>query len=318
MKLKKILPVLLLVTLAPLASSCGLKKIATKASAQILYDGTPAIDREEDVELAEDSSMAFLKMLEGFYLQNPKDKQVLLLLTRSYASYAFGYTENEILANKGGDQVAYDRAMARAKRFYTRAKDYGLQLLSLHPGFAKANEGTLEEFQNNLKTFGRKDLEDLFWAGIAWGNYVNFNKDSPDAIAELPRIEALFNRIMEVDENYYYGGPHLFFGAFYGGRPKLLGGDPEKSKMHFEKAIAATDGKYLMAPVNEAQYYAVQIQDPALFQSILNGVLAADAAALPEQRLSNELAKRRAKILLDKKTMFFSQANSGHQPKRKK
>jgi len=37
---------------------------------------------------------------------------------------------------------------------------------------------------------------------------------------------------------------------------------------------------------------------------------------LPEQRLANELAKRRAKTLLEKKSMFFSQANS--EPSKKK
>ena len=317
MKLNKIFPSLLLAAFALSGPACGFKKVATKASAQIFYDATPSIDSEDDVELAEQASLGFLKMLEGFYLQNPKDKQVLLLLTKAYAAYAFGFTENDILANKGGNQAAYNLAMARAKRFYTQARDYGLQLLSLNPAFAKAKEGTLEDFQKSLKSFGRADLEKLFWAGFAWGNYLNFNKDSTDAIAEMPRIEAVFNRILELDERYYFGGPHLFFGAFYGSRPKLLGGDPEKSKMHFDKAIAITDGKYLMGPVNEAQYYAVQVQDGALYTSLLSGVLAADAAALPEQRLSNELAKRRAKILLDKKSLFLSQANPVKSKKKK-
>ena len=306
MKLKNIFAVFLCLAALFGVEACGLKKIATKASTQIFYDATPSIDSEEDVELAEQSSLGFLKMLEGFYLQNPKDPQVLLLLAKSYGSYAF--TENEILAAKSQDQAAYDRAMARAKRFYTRARDYGLKLLSLNSAFAKAQEGTLDEFQKALQSFGKADVERLFWAGIAWGNYLNFNKDSTDAIAELPRVEALFNRILALDENYYFGGPHLFFGALYGSRPKLLGGDPEKSRMHFEKAIQISGGKYLMAPVSEAQYYAVQVQDNALYQRLLQETIAADAAILPEQRLSNELAKRRAKILLEKQGLFFSQA----------
>jgi len=318
MKSLKNLVSTLLLALMLSSTGCGFKKVATKASAQIFYDATPSIDKEDDVELAEQSSLGFLKMLEGFYVQNPKDRQVLLLLTKAYSAYAFGFTENDILANKGSNQAAYDLAMARAKRFYTRARDYGLQLLSLNPSFAKAQEGSLDDFQKALKTFGKADLEQLFWAGFAWGNYLNFNKDSTDAIAEMPRIEALFNRILELDENYYFGGPRLFFGAFYGSRPKMLGGDPEKSKMNFDKAIAVTDGKYLMGPVNEAEYYAVQTQDAGLYQKLLTGVLSADAAALPEQRLSNELAKRRAKILLDKKSIFFSQSNPEKSTKRKK
>jgi len=290
----------------PFLVQCGFKKIATKSSAEIFYDALPSIDSESDVELARDSSLGFLKMLEGFYRQNPKDKKVLLLLTRAYAGFAYGFTENDILANKGSNQALFHKANERAKLFYTRAHNYAIELLSLNSHFNSAKDKGLDDFKAALKTFGPGDIEDLFWAGFAWGNYLNFNKDSPDAVVELPKIEALMERVLELNENYYYGGPHLFLGAFYGGRPKLLGGDPAKSKENFEKAIAATDGKFLMAPVNEALFYAVQTQDSALFQRLLQGVAAADAAALPEQRLSNELAKIRAKILLDKQAMFFN------------
>ncbi len=308
MKTWKILFTLLL----PLTfiSACGFKQLATKTTAQIFYDATPSIDSEEDVELAEQASLGFLKMLEGFYLQNPKDKQVLLLLTRSYSGYAFGFTENQILTNRGSNQALYDKAQNRAKLFYTRAKNYGIELLSLNGNFAKGRVSSLDDFQKALKTFTKKDIENLFWTGFAWGNYLNFNKDSVEAIAELPKMEALMNRVMELDENYHFGGPHLFMGAFYGSRPKLLGGDPDKSKLNFDQGIAATDGKYLMGSVNKAQYYAVQVQDLKLYQDLLQGVIDADAAALPEQRLSNELAKLRAKILLDKKSEFFSQVES--------
>jgi hypothetical protein len=307
----------LLIALACFASGCGFKKLATKASTQIFYDATPSIDREEDVELAEQASLGFLKMLEGFYLQNSKDPQVLVLLTRSYAGYAYGFTENDILANKGTNQAGFDKAMARAKLFYTRAKDFGIELLSLNPAFARGNAGTLDEFQAALKKFGSRDIEKLFWATFAWGNFLNFNKDSVEAVAELPRIEALAQRILEMDEGYYYGGAHLLLGAIYGGRPKMLGGDPDKSREHFEKAIALNQGKYLMAPVAEAQFYAVQVQDLNLYKKLLGEVLSADAAALPEQRLSNELAKIRAKILLEKQTLFFSQATPEKKKSRK-
>lgn len=288
-------------------SGCGLKKVASKTSAQIFYDASSSIDTEADVDLAEQASLSFLKMLEGFYRQDPKDKLILLLLTRSYAGYAFGFTENQILADKGSDKEAYEKSVVRAKRFYSRARRYGMELLDRYHSFAKSREGTLDQFDAALKSFKKKDLENLFWAGFAWGNYINSHRDSVEAIAEMPRMEALMNRVIELDPSYYYGGAHLFLGAFYGSRPPLLGGDPQRSKAEFEKAIAIND-KNLMAPVMMAQYYAVQVQDMKLFENLLSGALAADAAALPEQRLMNELAKIRAKILLDKKSQYFTQA----------
>ena len=112
-------------------------------------------------------------------------------------------------------------------------------------------------------------------------------------------------RVKELDENYYYGGPRLFLGALYASRSKMLGGQPEEAQKEFEAAIAQNHGKFLMSKVLYAQYYGVQTQNRGLFESALKEVMDADAAALPEQRLANELAKRRADILLKKEKMFY-------------
>ena len=297
--------ILLLIFALPSLPAC-FKQVATKASTQIFYDSLPTIDAESDVEMAEKSSFGFIKMLEGFYRQNPKDKTTLLLLTRAYSSYTFGFTENEILKNKGINGAEYNKQMERAKLFYDRAHKYGLELLNLLPGMKGANDKTTDEFIKSLQGLGKDQVEKLFWIGFAWGNYLNYNKDSVEAIAEAPRAEAIMNRINELQPGYYYGGPDMFLGAYYGSRPTLLGGNPPLAKEHFDKAIQSTDGKNLMASVMKAQYYAVQTQDEALFKSLLEQVTQADAAAMPEIRLMNELAKIRAQILLDRKSLFFT------------
>jgi hypothetical protein len=300
----KTLIFLLILTLCALPGC--FKQVASKTSSQIFYDSTPAIDSESDVELAEQASLGFLKMLEGFYLQSPKDKTTLLMLTRSYSGYAFGFTENAVLKNKGKNEADYNKAYERAKLFYGRARKYGLELLNLLPGMSGANDKTLEEFQNGLNKLGKANVEDLFWIGFAWGNYLNYNKDSVEAIAEAPRAEAIMKRVNELSPGYYYGGPDLFLGVYYGSRPPMLGGNPTLSKEYFDKAIQTTEGKNLMASVTKAQFYAVQTQDAPLYTSLLQQVSQADAAALPEIRLLNELAKIRAQILLDRKSYFLA------------
>jgi hypothetical protein len=85
----------------------------------------------------------------------------------------------------------------------------------------------------------------------------------------------------------------------------MFGGNPQKSKEYFEKAIKSYNRKFLMAIVLYAQTYAVQTQDPVLFDTLLNEVAAANPEALPEQRLANELAVERAKWLLANKDKFF-------------
>ena len=50
----------------------------------------------------------------------------------------------------------------------------------------------------------------------------------------------------------------------------------------------------VMAKVMFARFYAVVIQDRALFESTLKEVLATPANVFPQQRLANEIARRRA------------------------
>ncbi|MDO8519459.1 MAG: TRAP transporter TatT component family protein, partial [Deltaproteobacteria bacterium] len=118
------------------------------------------------------------------------------------------------------------------------------------------------------------------------------------AIAEYPKVEAKMQRVLEIDEHYFNSAPNMFMGFSYGSRPPMFGGNPDKSKKHFERALAAYKRRFLMTQVLYAQSYAVQNQDRALFDSLLNEVVAGDASAFPEQRLANELAKLRAQWLL--------------------
>lgn len=288
-----------------LLPSCGLKKTAAGITADVFKAGLPAIEEEQDVDFANESSLSSLKMLEALQRANPKNKTILFMLARSYASYTFGFVEQDILEAKGVNETLEKNASDRAKLFYGRGQKFGLLLLSQNGSFKNALNGTLDDFKKSLKSFNKKDVSNLFWTAFNWGSLLNFSKDSPDAIAEMPRIEALMNRIVELDPHYYYDSPAQFFGVFYAARPKMLGGQPEASKKSFEGAIEYTQGKYLMIKVLMAQFYAVQIQDKNLFRSLLQEVVNADATVLPEQRLANEVAKKRATVLLSKEKLFF-------------
>ncbi|HEY4611900.1 MAG TPA: TRAP transporter TatT component family protein, partial [Bacteroidota bacterium] len=96
-----------------------------------------------------------------------------------------------------------------------------------------------------------------------------------------------------------YGGAHVFFGSFIASTPVVLGGKPERAKEHFEQALAASDGKFLMSYVYYAKTYAVQVQDKKLFESLLTKVDEAPVDLLPAARLPNAVAKSKARKLRD-------------------
>ena len=114
------------------------------------------------------------------------------------------------------------------------------------------------------------------------------------------------NKVHDLNPSFHYAGPHLFLGAFYGGRSKILGGNPEKSRHHFEKALELTENKYLLTRLLFAKTYAVQNQDrELLFKLQLQTVLQAPTDLLPEQRLANQVARKKAAKLLEQIDELF-------------
>lgn len=288
-----------------LNSACTPKKIASDITAQIMASGAPSFEMESDIEIAQMSGLTMLKMIEAFQYDNPKNKTLNTLLARSYANYAQGFWEYEMLKNKDVDEEQYQKYFERAKRFYSQGKEFGLRALKKNSSFKNALTKDLTTFKKSLKSFGRSSVPRLFWTAMNWGSLINLTKDSPIAIAEFPKVEAIMERVMQLDENYFFAGPHLFFGFSYGSRPKMFGGDSVKSKQHFEKAINAYSRKFLLGLVFYAQVYAVQTQNAMLFEDLLNEVVNADASMLPKARLANELAKQRARWLLANKAQYF-------------
>lgn len=270
---------------------CSLEKMAIRSTGSILNYGVEALYEEQDLIIAEQAIMSNLKLLEGLIKGDPKNENLLLLAAQGYTGYALGFVEDE--------------DPERAKLFYNRAKNFGLEILKKKSSFKDALNGNLEDFSKALESFGQSDVPALFWAANPWGNWINLSRDSPLAIAQMGKVEAIMKRVVELDGTYYYGGVHMFFASYYGGRSAMFGGSPEKSKKHFDKFVKISNGKFLIGYVLQAKYYAVQMQDSALFRNYLEKVINAPGDILKEQRLVNEIAKVKAERLLDDIDIFF-------------
>jgi hypothetical protein len=86
--------------------------------------------------------------------------------------------------------------------------------------------------------------------------------------------------------------------------PPTLGGKPERGRAHFERAIALSQGRNLMAQVEFAQRYARLTLDRPLHDQLLNDVVAADPVE-PGLTLSNVLAQARATEMLASASQYF-------------
>jgi hypothetical protein len=234
---------------------------------------------------------AYLMLIDGLIQSYPDHKQLLTAACQAYASYASAFLE--------------DTDPATAARLYGKAKDYGFRALSSRRDFQQARWGTLEEFAVFLGEYERQDVPALFWTATSWAGWIKLNPDDLEALADLPIFEATLRRVLELDEAYHYGGPHILMAVYLAARPAIIGGDLDKARVHFHRAIALGEGKLHMAKVLLAQYYAVPVRDKNLFEQILQEVVASPVDEVEELTLSNALAKEKAEKLLEKMDECF-------------
>lgn len=272
-------------------SGCGLnKKLAAAGAAGLVEDTARAAARQSDPALVRAGLPAFLLLLEGMVEGAPDDARLRLAAARAHASFAAVLEEE------------HDPAL----------KTQLLELSRRHALAALARRGLPDplgspfaEFEAAVSRTAAADLPTLFWAASCWAGWIVSRLDSVEALTELPRVELLMRRALELDESYYFGGPHLFMGIWYASRPPAAGGSLERARAHFEKALAFAGDRFLMTRVYFAEVYGRRAFDRELFEGELQRVLASPADALPELTLLNAVARRKAQKLLSLADTFF-------------
>jgi hypothetical protein len=275
---------------AMLFAGC-IRTIAVDTMGGLISDGFEGFTSETDMEFAGQALPGNLKLIDVMLQTEPENTTLLRLASEGYASYALGYLE-------GADNV-------RARNFYLRAKDYGMRIVRQDAALARALDGSIEDFRVELAKRGKDDVPGLFWTAFGWGSAIQLSLDDPALLADLPRAEAIMEFVARADSGYYYGGAHLFLGALDGMRPRMLGGNPDRSRSHFEAALRLNHGDFLMTYVYYARTYAVQVQDEALFEELLLHVKNAGIADRQGVRLANAIARKKAEELLAKKSELF-------------
>jgi hypothetical protein len=279
--------------LAALAFSAGCissQKIVAEKAPALFRDVALSANRQSDVVLVRQGIPSYLMLIDGMLQSYPENQDLLLAGAQAYAAYASVLDEDE------QDRAAY---------LSDRAKQYALKALEMTPPFNGALGKPLEIFQERLRQTEKKQVPTLFWVGNIWAGWIASSNEGAAAMADLPWVEALMERVLELDPGFYYGGPHLFQAILLSARPEQFGGNLKKAEEHFQKARTYGQGKFLMTDVYYAEYYARQTLNRDLFVSTLKRVLATSAQVEPDLTLANTLAQRKAKKLLAQVDEFF-------------
>jgi len=274
-----------------LFQSCSLNKFVIRQTATLLDYGVVSLYAETDLILAEQALASNIKLLEGMVIGDPGNEHLLLLTAQALSGYAMGFVE--------------DADPLRAGSLYLRARDYGLRALRMNSKFAENENKTFEQFSGAITYLDIDDIEGLFWTAFAWAGWINLSLDNPQALMDLPKVQVMMQRVLDLDETFFHGSAHLFFGSVWGMKPKMFGGDPQKAKEHFEQNLRITQGKFLLTHIYYAKYFATKTFDEELFDKLIKHVNDTPAESLPGYEFLNMIAKKKANRLQEMREEWF-------------
>ncbi|MBM3838446.1 MAG: hypothetical protein FJ398_10855 [Verrucomicrobia bacterium] len=288
-------------------SGCAIKKMAINKLGDALASGGTSFSAEDDPDLVKDAAPFSLKLMESLLAESPHHEGLLFATSSGFTQYAYAFVQQEADEMEDQDLAAATALRARARRLYLRARDYGLRGLDAsHPGFTTALQQTPRQTARAAHT---SDVPLLYWTAVSWAAAVSVQKDNPDLIGDLPVIEALMDRALELDERFNAGAIHSFLISYELCRSGGTGDPIARSKHHFDRAMALCQGQQAGPLVAFAESVCVTKQNRAEFQTLLQRALAIDANARPEWRLANLIMQRRARWLLGRADELFLNKN---------
>jgi hypothetical protein len=228
---------------------------------------------------------AAISAWEARVAERPDDGNALSRLARAYYLLADGYLRT--LGPKNEQYLgAFEKGVSAGER----------ALASLSPEF-KSRVVRDEKVEDAIQVVGKEGLDAMYWYAVNLGKWSRA-KGIAALLGNKDRVKGVLERVLALDETYFNGAPHRYFGVYWSLLP--VGRDLDKSRTHFERSLAIAP-RYVGTKVLMAESYAVKRQDRALFARLLDEVLATPDDALadlvPETRIEKDKARElKAKI----------------------
>jgi len=260
----------------------GCASMVSSATAKMADNISLAIQNQDDPATVRDGAPAYLLMIDGLIEGDPQNEDLLLAGAKLYGSYTSAFVDDEL----------------RAQRLANKSLSYAKRALCIDVvAVCNASTDRLDQFRESLAGTSRSDLKAMYAYAVAWASWIQANSSDWNAVADLAKVTALFEQCLVLDESYDGGGAHLYLGVIKSLLPAALGGKPELSRAHFERARELSGGKNLMVDVLMAKHYARNVYDQELHDELLVAVQSADAE-YAGYTLINSLAKLEADQLL--------------------
>jgi len=267
----------------------GCQSMATRATSSMAANISAAVLDQQDTGIVRDGGPAYLIAIDGMIQGDPESTTLLLAGARLYAAYASAFVSEP----------------KRLQHLTDRARVYGERALCIQrASLCHPRDLPFDAFERALAETDEDDVPALFGSASAWATWIQANSGDWNAIADIPKVQGMMERIVALDSAYESGTAHLYLGVLYTLRPESMGGKPERGRRHFEASIELSGGRNLTAKVLFARQYARLVFDRALHDRLLEEVVASDPDAAGFT-LGNVLAQEEAITLLAEADEYF-------------
>jgi hypothetical protein len=281
---------------AGLLPGCSLNQIVIDKAGNALAASGTTFAADDDPELIRAAAPFSLKLMESLLAESPNHRGLLSAAARGFTQYSYAFVQLDAEELDDRDLAGANAVRMRAKRLYVRARDYGLRGLEInHSGFT----GKLRtDAKAAVRLTGKSDVPLLYWTAASWAALISLSKDTPELIADLPAVEAMIDRALELDESFDQGAIHSFLIAYEMVRQGAKGDPESRARAHFMRAVELSGGFQAAPYVALAESVSVARQDRREFERLLGQAMAIDPEKRPEWRLANVVMQRRANRLL--------------------
>ena len=278
-----------LVVLVACLASAGCTIIVSNAANGFAENLTAAVLNQNDPELVRDGAPSYLLLLDSLLEGSPENPAILSAAATLYATYGSVFADDP-------DRAA--RLTERARQYSTKA------ICNSYEPSCDWTGMLFEDFEATLGGLREKHADVVFSHALSSAAYIRAHSSDYAAIALLPYTDALFVKYLEINDGSDDATVHTYLGILNTLLPPALGGDPEKGRSHFERAIELSGGRDLSAKVEYANGYARLMYERELHDRLLTEVMAADPT-VPGATLTNVLAQEQAADLLATADDYF-------------
>jgi len=207
---------------------CGCSSFISSATVDMTESLSHAILNNNDPATVEAGGPAYLLMIDSMLYRDPDNESLLRSAADIYTAYTDVFVEDKV----------------RAKKLTHKALDYALRAICVRRSDAcTLRQIKFQEFETVISKLNVKDVPDLFTLGSAWSAWIQAHREDWNAVAEISRVQAIMERVVELDECYHDGAAHLYLGVLATFLPPALGGKPRVGRRHFARRLwAASPG----------------------------------------------------------------------------